>query len=323
MRLEQMGLVERVIVIPTKYKPMPVFDGLSILMGRKDKENIELQIEAAKLCENFKRNDSSQVAENQNMQYIMIPEGEALLIKLKKIFENAEKTVSIQFPQKMLLPLFLNDETVERTVKRNVEVKVITEKNPTFKLPKSILELTRKHPFEIRYNGNSSFVPFGICDRKEALLPISSNPFGFMSPAVWSNNPNFVEFAQNYFDAEWFAASQMPAQFDNLFSEVVGAFSYNQIIMEPDGDPTSYVLLKANDAFLKIFNLTEKDFGKKTHWPFPGAEKEPALTQVLGQIASGETTRLEYDLSYLDHEYSLLVFSPQKGYFTLVIKKFA
>ncbi len=213
MRLEQVGLIERVIVIPTKYKPLPIYDALSILMGRKDQESIELEIKAAKLCENYPQNHSAKPASNQNQQYIMIPEGEPLSIKLRKIFENAQEKVCIQFPQKILLPLLLNDETVEKAVKRNVEVKVLTE-NPEAKLPKSILDLTRKHPFEIRYNADPSFVAFAICDRKEALLPITSSKMSTESPAVWSSNPNFIEFAQQYFDTEWFAASKQPAQFD-------------------------------------------------------------------------------------------------------------
>lgn len=319
--LEQDGLVERIILVPTKYKPIPVFDGLSILLGRKDKENIDLQNKAAKLYEIYKQNKSGEPAYNVSQQYVMIPEGKALTFKLKKIFENAEKSISIQFPRKMLLPLFLNDETVEKALKRNVEIRVLTERNPQFKIPKSIIDLTQEKNFKVRYSSDLSFVSFAIRDHKEALLPLSSDAMETESPAIWSSNPNFIEFAQNYFDTEWFAASQQSVQFENLISEVIGGFSYNQIIIDSGDQPDGFVLLKANGAFLEIFNLTENGFGKKTSQPFPGAEKEPALKQALSQIANGKITRFEYKLRYQNRWYSLLIFTPQIGYFTMVVKE--
>ena len=321
MRLEQVGLVERVIAIPTKYKSIPVFDALSILLGRKDKENIELQIKAAKLCETYKQDTSEEPARNLGQQYVMIPEGEASSLKLRKIFENSAKSVCIQFSQKMLFPLFLNDQTVEKAVKRNVEVRVLTEKNPPFRIPKSIIDLSKKKNFKIRYCTDASFVSFAICDNKEALLPLASNTSETTSPAIWSDNPNFIEFAQNYFDTQWFAASQLPEQFENLFSQVVGGFSYNQIITDSDDNPAGYVLLKANDAFLKTFNLTENDLDKKTSQLFPGADRQPELMEALFGIANGKIARVECPLFYSGCWYSLLLFSPRMGYLVAVIKE--
>ena len=153
------------------------------------------------------------------------------------------------------------------------------------------------------------------------MLPVASAEIDAESPAVWSNSPNFIEFAQNYFDTEWFAASQMPERFDRLFSQVIGGFSYNQVITEPGGSSTGYIMLNANDAFLKTFNLTEDCLSKKMRQPFPGAEREPALLDSLHQLANGKITRFEYNLRCSGGWCSLLAFSQQRGYFMLVIKK--
>lgn len=320
IHLEQTGLVERVITNPTKYKPLPIFDALSILLGRKEKENIELQIKASKLYQNYKENSPEHPLDYNN-QYIMIPEGRTFGVKLKKMIENAEKDVCIEFSQKKLLPLLLNDDTFEKVLTRGVNVRVLTEKNPALKMSEGILDFARKHNFEMRYIENPFSISVAICDQKQALMPITAGTDSNESTAVWSNNSNFIELAQNYFENGWAAASQSTRLFDQLFSELIGGFSYNQVVIEPNSNQTRYLLLKANNAFLKTFNLTEEDIGKKLKEPFPKAEKEPNLLSALDDIASGKRAKFEQNLHYANRRFSLLAFSPQKTYYTLVIKE--
>jgi len=55
--LEGMGLIERVISSPVKFKPLDLKEALSILMGRKEKEVTQLQKKVTAFYEDFKKSN--------------------------------------------------------------------------------------------------------------------------------------------------------------------------------------------------------------------------------------------------------------------------
>jgi len=52
--LESLSLIEKVISIPTKYRAVSMEDAVDILLGRKQKESLELMLKAAQLNNRFK-----------------------------------------------------------------------------------------------------------------------------------------------------------------------------------------------------------------------------------------------------------------------------
>ena len=54
--LQERGLVEKVIAKPTEYIPVPIQDGIKILVDRKHKESSESNKKAMKLLKKYKNN---------------------------------------------------------------------------------------------------------------------------------------------------------------------------------------------------------------------------------------------------------------------------
>jgi sugar-specific transcriptional regulator TrmB len=84
-KLVDMGLVERIISNPTKFRPLSMNEGLSILLGQKEKENSELRLEAAHLSEEFKESRLVIETNDINHQFVSVAEGDGLLLKLNKV----------------------------------------------------------------------------------------------------------------------------------------------------------------------------------------------------------------------------------------------
>ncbi len=204
--LEDKGLIERVITSPTKYKPLALREALTILMERKKKEVKELNQKVESFYEQYREKEVRHSSQDASHQFILISEGEALSHKLRKMDENAQKSICVMLSQKKLLPWLLYDETINQALARGINVKILTEKNSGLTVPKDLVEFERNQTFEIRYSKIPITVCFRIYDSKEVLLTTVTMSDAKESTAVWSNNSSFLELAQTYFDTAWLAA---------------------------------------------------------------------------------------------------------------------
>ena len=93
LELQEMGLVEKVLTVPTKFKPLPIIDAVGILMLQRTKESIELNKKANKLIANLKEITNKKTNTEDN-QFVLIP-SEALEVELRKLLENSKHNISI------------------------------------------------------------------------------------------------------------------------------------------------------------------------------------------------------------------------------------
>ena len=326
LKLVDMALVERIISNPTKFRPLRMNEALSILLGHKEKENIELHMEAARLNEKYKEIKLDKEPNDINHQFVSVAEGEAFFLKLEKMVNCSKKNICVMLTQRRLLPWLLNDDTVEKALKRGLSIKVLTEKPAAAKLPKEVIKLVRDHSLDIRYLVVAPTMFFGIFDSKEVILAISAKKD--KTPAIWSNNACFIEFAQDYFDSAWFAAARLPQSnfnlsdnkwSDLLIANVIGGFSYNRLIFGSDGVPVDFVMEAANDTLLLMLGLTKQSLGRRATEVFPGMIKETSLMDVFYKVANfSKMARVEYYLPLLNRWYTLIVYSREKDYFALI-----
>ena len=325
--LEQLGIIERIIASPTKYRPLPLQDALLILFKRKEKETNELLQRTIELYANCKQTEKPvDQDEQQHYAFVLIPDDDALSIRLQKAVEKTQKTVNVMLTQKRLLPWLLNDEIVEKALKRGITVRVLTDQSTRPVMPKELVALEKKHSFEIRYSKTPLSICFRIYDGKEVFLTTANTDDYKETPIVWSNNNSFVELAQNYFDAAWFSAVEPKEQefkhdgrqFDYLFANLNGGFSYNRIINDRDGRPDDFMVLFANEPFLSMLGLKKEGVGKRATEVFLDIEKQPSLMNALYKVAIGEEARLEYYSHIRNRWFSFLAYSPEKNYFVLL-----
>jgi sugar-specific transcriptional regulator TrmB len=200
--LEELGLVEKVLCNPTKYCALSMYDAFSLLIARKEKNNITLYKKAAHFYELFK--DKKMVSEMTGVenQFVVIPPGEALRIKLAKMSAEVQKSICLIVSLKKLL-LSLNEPFLVEAWKRGIALKVITENPLESRIPKGIVNFKKKHSFEIKFIKFNPSLCYVIVDDKEALITISADSGYLKSPSIWTNNAGFLELAQNYFNVAW------------------------------------------------------------------------------------------------------------------------
>ncbi len=107
-----------------------------------------------------------------------------------------------------------------------------------------------------------------------------------------------------------------------LFANILEGFAYCRMILDENSKPVDFVFLEVNQALVESIGLKKELFiGKKASDIFPGIENnEPNLFEIFGRISfSGTSERFEVFFKPLKMRLSIAAYSPEKGYFALVV----
>jgi PAS domain S-box-containing protein len=329
LELQEAGIVEKIISIPTKFQSLPIKDAVDVLIARKIKENADLNARAIKLIESVKEN-ANNTPPLKDDKLVLIPR-EAIEFELRKLVENARENICVMVSSKRMFHWVAeNFGILKNALKREVTIRFITEDIPKLYEPKELEELKKSPFFEVRHNVGPLTAWFRVYDHKEVVLSTVINSEEPMHSAVWSNNRTLVELAQDYFESGWFSAIEPDEQafkrdirqFDYLFANMTDGFSYNKIILDDCEKPTDFVLLETNQAFEKITGVGKTMLGKKASEVFPEITKDLSdLLDIYGKtVLTGESVKFEYYFKRNDKWLSVLVYSPNKGYFVSIFE---
>jgi len=197
--LHEIGLTEKVVASPTKFKAFPISKAILILTERRTKKTLELELKAQELI----RLLESRIPEetHQEGQFRIIPKTEALLLSVKEALNNARESIDLifnwtAFPR----AIYLIAEELEQALKRNVNIRCIVDKPEDAKWPE-IVQLFMKH--KLRAMPNSPITRLGIYDRKKVFIASYLTPNFARATALVSTNRGLVEMAQCYFEENW------------------------------------------------------------------------------------------------------------------------
>ena len=323
LELQETGIVEKIVSVPTKFRSLPIKDAIDILISRKTKENANLNARANKLIESLKEK-TNHTPQPEDNKLVVIPK-EAIEFELRKLLTNAQESISVMISNKRMCQWVVeNYASFKKALKRNVTIQVITEELPKPNMPREVEALKKLHRFEIRHTVGPLTAWFRIYDRKEVVLSAAENSKEKLQYAVRSNNQTIVELAQDFFDAAWFSAIEPPnqafkrdrRQFDYLFANMTNGFSYNKMILDDCGKLIDFVFLETNQEFKKISGIGTPILGKKATEVFPGITKDLSdMFDVYGKpLLTGETVKFEYHSKRNGKWLSILAYSPEKGY---------
>ncbi len=325
--LQQEGIVEKIVSLPAKYKALPVADAVGILMLKRSKENIELNKRVNELIKQVEKWHSK--PHNEEEQFVLVREGDALELKFQKLIETSEDNLCIKVSwQRMFRFIVDHYKTIEKALQRKVNIRILTEQQFSSKKLKEISALEKYLNFEIRYLVGPPTVWLRIRDGKEIILHTKSTDD--LDLAVLSNNSGLIELAQNFFDSAWFSAIEPQnqefkrdrRQFDYLFANMTRGFAYNKIIFGDDGKPIDFTILAANDAFEEITGISKDKRGKKASNILPMSNKDfTEMLESYGQtVISGKSVKFERYFEGLQKWLSILVYTPEKGYFASILE---
>lgn len=200
-KLQKLGLAEKIISTPTKYKAIPLKMGLSILLQQKVEENAKLQEKAEALISNFEEHFALEKAVKEDEpQFIITSERTVFHKRIEEATDAAQHSKdAIVTLEGCKAILFHHNQHLKRAVNRGVKIRIITEKPEK---QQAIQKLTRDltNPlFRVKYTSAPTPICMMIFDNKEVHLRMAEGAV----PSFWSNNPNIVNLSRKYFEELW------------------------------------------------------------------------------------------------------------------------
>lgn len=206
--LQKLGLAEKTITAPIKFKATPIREGIPILLDRKVKEAFELRKAARALVKNFKNNDVKTRIQEEYGQFVLIPENERVARIRRKLIETAQTSIDVvTLWKRHAHALLALEELLQKALKRGVHVRSITEKledEEQLAQKNEIAKAFNKYPsFQIKHVNAPIKSIVAVFDKKEVLVFTSAALGLDEASALWSTNPHLVALAENYFEYLW------------------------------------------------------------------------------------------------------------------------
>ncbi len=211
--LQNMGLAEKIIANPTKYKAIPIKNGISALLQHRAQEQAKLQKKTTELLKNIQEEGFTQVSSaEEEPQLLIISELSHLFKKLMEGTRATQISIDSIGTWEAFDGVTSNGfADFKKALREGVRLRAITEKPPNGKIPNYVKTL-QKHPlYEVRFVSPPAPVTMVVMDRKELCICISMSTSRTAS-SLWSNNSVITGLAINYFEEIWSKASKSKQQ---------------------------------------------------------------------------------------------------------------
>jgi HTH-type transcriptional regulator, sugar sensing transcriptional regulator len=202
--LQEIGLVERIIAKPNKYRAIPLGEGLVMLLQRRKEETEELKKTAVKIVRDL--DNLNRPSDNSEGDFILIPKKGPMINRIRKAFESAQTSIDLMNNfMEGVVGHELNFGLEMKAANRNVKIRDLICKAPEdIRIPESFQALLRKSPnFQAKYTSCNSSVKLVIKDKNEMFISTIPESATTMQPYLWSNNPVLLEVVQQWYDMKW------------------------------------------------------------------------------------------------------------------------
>jgi sugar-specific transcriptional regulator TrmB len=199
-KLENRGLIERIIALPSRFKATPADEGFALLLQRRDNQSAILHKKATELVQSLRGDGiKTNAFQEEPAQFILVPG--VHVHRIKNAVDNAQKSVLCFTSLEMFRKVrFVTEDVWKRGVKRGTKFqfligkphdeKVVLELDPTLK---------NNDLFETKFI-HASLPCMILIDDKEIFLRTEMN---LEAPVLWSNNPFIVGIIEKYFETLW------------------------------------------------------------------------------------------------------------------------
>ena len=204
-RLQDMGLIERTLTRPIRYKAVPFRQGITFLLNQKIEETKKLQKEAKELIEKH-HFINHKLEDKENMpEFVLISKKEAYLTKRKKEIDNAQTRIDFLTPWKRFPGVVYNfEDNAKKALERNVKIRVALQMPKDLNdIPERIQSFKKNPNFKLRYLIECPPTLMAIFDKKKALIDTSSLDDITEATALWTDNKAIITIFCDYFDVIW------------------------------------------------------------------------------------------------------------------------
>jgi sugar-specific transcriptional regulator TrmB len=207
--LHEKGLIEKIVAKPSKYRAMPLREGVSMLIERRQSQTAELRkimFKVSERCLNLDRQGDTDEADF----FILAPGKEAFKKKVVNLFETAKTSIDLManFQESMSGHEHLVKLEVEKLA-NGVKIREILSKTKEYKTPKCFLTLQKREPaYQVRYINSLEPANILIKDNKEVFISTKINAKIGEQPHLCSNNPVLVRIIKQWYDFLWEKSSE-------------------------------------------------------------------------------------------------------------------
>lgn len=202
-RLQELGLVEKLLTTPTLFRALPINEGVKMLLDQKEVADQEIKTKTAELLKKYE-NQSEETLTQTESEFTLLPDGKLMYRKVVEMVKANEKTHEIiiywsDFSHQI-------NETVERWNKlllKGVNLRIIVYLQSKERIPKNILSLQKHSGFQIRQTLKPPKSTISIIDGNQALLSVNPSLSPRGKPGLWVNNHGIVGLVQEYFELVW------------------------------------------------------------------------------------------------------------------------
>jgi sugar-specific transcriptional regulator TrmB len=203
--LEDLSLIEKVISNPTEYRAVPMEDAVDILLGRKQKESLELMIKATELSNRYK-NDRSESPHEEDIHYVLIPPKEPFIKKSREFYETSKKCIDVfTTAERAQVAIKIFQEDYEKVLHRGIKVRYLIGRTKDQQVTLNEEGLTKNPFFKLNIITASPklLTPFIIWDRKDIFIVTTEKEKVYQSQNLWTNNPLLIQLFLNYYELLW------------------------------------------------------------------------------------------------------------------------
>jgi sugar-specific transcriptional regulator TrmB len=210
--LEKLGLVEKLVASPNLFKANSPEQALTVLLKCREKDTSILHGEALRLIEELNQNKENMANKQDVSQFLIISGKKIILMRARKAITKAIDSICVLTSWRngaKDTQHFLSSS--KQALSRQVKIRFIfyMSKKEVTTFLKTMGHLMEDSRFKVRFIFSEKPVVFSVFDRKQVFFPTQKDSLG-NAPVLWSNNPIFAAFAQNYFDMLWEMANEKP-----------------------------------------------------------------------------------------------------------------
>ncbi|MCW4046872.1 MAG: hypothetical protein NWE99_04840 [Candidatus Bathyarchaeota archaeon] len=208
-KLQEIGLVEKIIAAPVKYRAIPMEKGLTLLLKRKTRQYKKVRARTQVLLEKARTKRQSNADQMNGDQFVWVPEGKTIIERIRNSLENASQSVDLILSWKRFSRGIASTfaESIEKAWKNGAKIRFIVEKPSESKTAGDLIKFCEeKHSCQMRFTSKYPRTVLGIYDEKEVFIIVDPKTDLPGSPALWSNSSSLISLARDYFEVLWFTA---------------------------------------------------------------------------------------------------------------------
>jgi sugar-specific transcriptional regulator TrmB len=201
--LERIGLIERVITTPIKFRAVPINEGLAILLQLDVEKHNKIQTEANALIEKIKERKLKEPV-REEPQYVLIHESTYDSHDFIKKMTNLRMSLDGIIDWTIFKYHILNHtEIYKKALERGVKIRDLTYMPEGERIPEVVQTFKKSSLYEIRFTSKFPPASLAILDKKETIIITPQTGHVHERTILWSNDIRLAATYRDYFELKW------------------------------------------------------------------------------------------------------------------------